>query len=155
MNSDYVPCPSCQIPVPLRARRCPTCQTALSRCEECGGLIPLSEMVCRYCGTEYYDDEIEDRHPEEETAWKPTDTRLVDLFALVTAPIVFYVLVGTVLAAFTSAILLIVLLAWVAVFGTIGALIAPRKGLIPRDGFLVAGTLGIFGVAYLALKEDI
>ncbi len=42
-----------------------------------------------------------------------------------------------------------------ALFGTIGALIAPRKGLLARDGFIVAGVIGIVGVAHLALKEEV
>ena len=36
----------------------------------------------------------------------------------------------------------------------VGALIAPRKGLLPRDGAIVGGTLGLIGVLYLALQED-
>jgi hypothetical protein len=52
----YVPCPQCASLVPIKARRCPQCDTGLSPCEDCGGLIPYSEMVCRYCGAEYFDD---------------------------------------------------------------------------------------------------
>lgn len=56
----YVPCPTCSRPLPARARRCPSCSSELSTCEQCGGLIPMAEMTCRYCGLEYYDDEVED-----------------------------------------------------------------------------------------------
>lgn len=47
-----------------------------------------------------------------------------------------------------------VVIAWVLVFGTLGALIAPRKGLRPVDGFALGAILGILGVAYLALRSD-
>lgn len=30
---------------------------AVEPCEDCGRLIPLDEMTCRYCGAEYVDDD--------------------------------------------------------------------------------------------------
>lgn len=48
-----------------------------------------------------------------------------------------------------------VVLFWVAVFGTIAALIAPRKGYPPTHAFIVGAIFGIFGVAYLATREDV
>ncbi len=50
--------------------------------------------------------------------------------------------------------LLLALIFWVALWGTLGALVAPRKGYPPSYGFGVAGVLGILGLAYLALKPD-
>jgi hypothetical protein len=44
---------------------------------------------------------------------------------------------------------------WVALWGTLGALVAPRKGQPPSYGFVVAGLFSIFGLAYLALKPDV
>jgi hypothetical protein len=44
---------------------------------------------------------------------------------------------------------------WVLVFGSICALIAPRKGYTPGGGFAIGAVLGILGVAYLALKDDV
>ena len=44
---------------------------------------------------------------------------------------------------------------WVLVFGSIGALIGPRKGYTPGGGFAIAGIFGIFGIAYLALRPDV
>lgn len=49
---------------------------------------------------------------------------------------------------------LLVLAAWVALWGTLGSLVAPRKGYPPSWGFMVAGVFALLGVAYIALKPD-
>lgn len=133
-------------------------------------MIPYAEMTCRYCGMEYYDDEIESEdldegdhpdsdEPQDHERARVRDTRLVDLVAFLTLPIAALVVgglvAGVLLALAGSFLLLLALGGWVALFGSIGALIGPRKGLLPRDGFIIAGVFGIFGVAYVALKEDV
>jgi len=50
---------------------------------------------------------------------------------------------------------LMLVAAWVLVWGTIGALIAPRKGWTPGRGFAFSAVLGIFGIAFLALQPDV
>lgn len=47
------------------------------------------------------------------------------------------------------------LLWWVVVFGTLAALIGPRKGYSPLGAFTIGAIFGIFGVAFLALREDV
>jgi hypothetical protein len=77
--------------------------------------------------------------------------RVIDIIAFVTLPLAALLVVGVIGLAFTSLPLALAVGAWVALFGTIGALIAPGKGLSPGVGFVVAGIFGIFGVAYIAL----
>ena len=43
---------------------------------------------------------------------------------------------------------------WVVVFGTVAALIGPRKGYTPMGAFTLGAIFGIFGVAYLAIRDD-
>jgi hypothetical protein len=54
----------------------------------------------------------------------------------------------------TLAVDLTTVLVALVIFGVIGALIAPRKGVSPWEGFALGFILGIFGVAYLAIKRD-
>ena len=44
---------------------------------------------------------------------------------------------------------------WVGVFGTVAALIGPRKGYTPAGAFTIGAIFGIFGVAYLAIRDDV
>lgn len=49
---------------------------------------------------------------------------------------------------------LITIVVWVTIWGTLGALIAPRKGRPPSWGFAIGAFLAVFGVAYIALQPD-
>lgn len=46
------------------------------------------------------------------------------------------------------------LIGWVAIFGTLSALIGPRKGKDPKEAFFWGAILGIFGLALLAIQPD-
>lgn len=50
--------------------------------------------------------------------------------------------------------LLAVILFWVLVFGTICALIGPRKGRTPVESFIFGAVFGIFAVVGMALMKD-
>ena len=113
-------------------------------------------MTCRYCGEEYYDDGTDDNAAAEDDPAEPeADTRGVDVIALITLPLAVLALLGAIYLIATSTVLAIAVGAWFALFGTFGALIAPRKGIRPRDAFILSGIFGIFGIAYIALKEDV
>jgi len=46
------------------------------------------------------------------------------------------------------------IIAWVVVFGTICALIGPRKGKTPAESFVFGAVFGIFAVVGMALMQD-
>lgn len=86
--------------------------------------------------------------------WKSRDVRerAVDLFALISGPFVLAALI--VVVVYGNPVLIVGFAAWVTLFGTIGAVVAPRKGRTPWSGFVLAGIFGIFGIAYLVVQPD-
>lgn len=49
----------------------------------------------------------------------------------------------------------VLILGWIAVWGTICALIGPRKGWEPMGAFGIGALFGPFAVVFLALKNDV
>jgi hypothetical protein len=48
----------------------------------------------------------------------------------------------------------VLILAWILVWGTITALIGPRKGWTPLGAFGIGAIFGFLAVIFLALKPD-
>jgi RNA polymerase subunit RPABC4/transcription elongation factor Spt4 len=104
-------------------------RSGLAACDECGQLIPLAEMRCRYCGTEYYDNGEEP-------------------LGLGWSVIAFAGIFGS-LWVFGLWLLLAVPCA------LIGGVIGPRKGVDTQFAMLGCGVTTIVGLAFLVALPEV
>ncbi len=123
---------------------------AMAPCEECGQLIPLAEMKCRYCGTEYVDEEL------SPPALGPWMSGCAFAGAVVTfvfiGGVVGALILGQALAGLTLLVLWLIAAVPCAV---IGGLIAPRKGVDPQLATVACAVTTIVGVVYLVAMPEV